>query len=279
MTIETETQAEQLFQFEAVTINAQGEVIEQVHKQAYYQSIDLDNEIKLEMLYIPGGEFLMGSPENEKWREEDEGPLHRVTIAPFYMSKYLITQCQYESVMGENPAKFQGANHPVERVSWSDAVRFTEKLSDKTGKRYQLPSEAQWEYACRAGTTTPFSFGETLTTTLANYKGHVTYRAESKGIYRKKTTEVGMFPPNRFGLYDMHGNLWEWVADGWHDNYYGAPIDGRAWTEEQPPLNCPVRGGGLYRPPSDCRSANRLKHSTDVRCQNIGFRIVLALEV
>ncbi|MEK8015979.1 MAG: formylglycine-generating enzyme family protein [Candidatus Parabeggiatoa sp.] len=275
MNSHTENNPDKPFQFDVVTVNTRGEVTHHEHKQAYYQITDLDNEIKLEMVYIPGGHFMMGSPEDEKGRDDNEGPQHSVTIAPFYMSKYPITQSQYQSVMGENPAKFQGQNHPVQRVSWSDAVMFSEKLSQKTGKIYQLPSEAQWEYACRAFTSTPFYFGDTITTALANYKGHSTYRAEPKGVYRKETTEIGIFPPNSFGLYDMHGNVWEWVADAWHDNYKGAPSDGCVWAEGKEPANAPVRGGALYRPASDCRCANRLKHSTDIRCQNIGFRIVL----
>ncbi|MEN8216056.1 MAG: formylglycine-generating enzyme family protein [Pseudomonadota bacterium] len=208
-----DTHPDKLFQFELVTVNARGEVIHNERKQAYYQTTDLDNGVSLEMVYIPGGRFMMGSPENEKGRDDDEGPQHLVTIAPFYMSKYPITQSQYQAVMGENPSKFQGKNRPVERVSWSDAVRFSERLSQRTGKVYQLPSEAQWEYACRAGTTTPFDFGDTITSQLANHRGNLVYGAESKAVYRKETTEVGIFPPNGFGLYEMHGNLWEWVAD------------------------------------------------------------------
>jgi formylglycine-generating enzyme required for sulfatase activity len=273
--IKIDTHPDQQFQFELVTVNARGEVTHNERKQAYYQTTDLDNGVMLEMVYIPGGRFMMGSPENEKGRDDDEGPQHLVTIAPFYMSKYPITQSQYQAVMGENPSKFQGQNRPVERVSWSDAVKFSERLSQKTGKVYQLPSEAQWEYACRAGTTTPFYFGDTITSQLANYRSNLVYSAEPKGVYRKETTEVGIFPPNGFGLYDMHGNLWEWVADSWHDNYKDAPSDGYVWAEGEEPANCPVRGGSLYRPPEECRCANRLQHSTDIRCQNLGFRVVL----
>jgi formylglycine-generating enzyme required for sulfatase activity len=262
MNIDTENHPDQLFQFEVVTVNARGEITHHERKQAYYQTTGLDNEVRLEMVYIPGGRFLMGSPDDEKGRNDDEGPQHTVTIAPFYMSKYPITQSQYQAVMGENPSKFQGQNRPVERVSWSDAVMFSERLSQKTGKVYHLPSEAQWEYACRAGTTSPFYFGDTITTQLANYRGHSAYGAEPKGVYRKETTEVGIFPPNGFGLYDMHGNVWEWVADSWHDNYKGAPSDGGVWAEGEDQPNCPVRGGSLYRTPEECRCANRLKHST-----------------
>ncbi|EDN67112.1 Protein of unknown function DUF323 [Beggiatoa sp. PS] len=265
----------QPFQFEVVTVNAQGEITHRECKQAHYQTFDIGNGVNLEMVLIKGGSFLMGSSETEKGREDDEGPQHTVTIPPFYMSKYLITQNQYEAVLGDNPAKFKGKNRPVERVSWYDAMKFTTQLSYNAGKAYRLPSEAQWEYACRAGTTTPFYFGETITTELVNYKGNCTYRAEPKGIYRRETTEVGIFPPNSFGLYDMHGNVWEWMADAWHDNYQGAPSEGSIWTEGEDEAYRLVRGGSLYRNPEECRCANRLKHSTEIRCQNMGFRIAL----
>jgi formylglycine-generating enzyme required for sulfatase activity len=161
----------------------------------------------------------------------DEGPQHRVTIQSFWMGKYPITQRQWQAVMGENPSYFKGDNRPVENVSWEDVVAFCQRLSEKTGKTYRLPSEAEWEYACRAGTTTPFYFGETITTDLVNYHGEYPYAAAPEGVYREETTEVGIFPPNAFGLYDMHGNVWEWCADPWHDNYNGAPTDGSVWQE------------------------------------------------
>jgi eukaryotic-like serine/threonine-protein kinase len=278
MIFDEEKQRCQTFQFEVVLVNAQAEVTHRECKKAYYQTFEIGNGVKLDMVLIKGGSFLMGSPENEKGREDDEGPQHTVTIAPFYMSKYLITQEQYEAVLGENPAKFQGNNRPVERVSWFDAMKFSTQLSQNTGKVFQLPSEAQWEYACRAGTTTPFYFGETMTTELANYKGTCTYRAEPKGIYRRETLEVGLFPPNGFGLYDMHGNVWEWMADAWHENYQGAPSDGSAWTEGKDETYRLVRGGSLYRNPEECRCANRLRHSAEIGCQNLGVRMVLAID-
>jgi formylglycine-generating enzyme required for sulfatase activity len=144
------------------------------------------------------------------------------------MKKFEVTQEQYQQIMGSNPSNFKGAKRPVEKVSWNDAVEFCKKLSQKTRHKYRLPSEAEWEYACRAGTTTPFHFGETITTELTNYDGDYTYASGLKGKYRKQTTEVGTFPPNAFGLYDMHGNVWEWCQDTWHDSYKGAPTDGSA---------------------------------------------------
>lgn len=189
----------------------------------------LDNYQKLPpMVYIPGGSFLMGAPETEEGSRsrDSERPQHRVEIAPFYMGRYPVTQAQYQAVMGENPSYFKGENNPVERVSWHKAKEFCQKLSEQTGKTYRLPSEAQWEYACRAGTTTPFYFGETISTDLANYDGNSRYGNGKKGVYRIKTTPVRSFPPNAFGLYDMHGNVWEWCEDIWHKNYEGAPNDG-----------------------------------------------------
>ncbi len=148
------------------------------------------------MVKIPGGTFLMGSPEDELERYENEGPQHKVTVQPFYMGKFTITQEQYEAVMGENPSHFKGEKRPVETVSWDNAVEFCGRVSQKSEKTYRLPSEAEWEYACRAGTTTPFHFGETITTDLANYDGYSTYNSGPNGQYRQQTTDVGTFPAN-----------------------------------------------------------------------------------
>jgi formylglycine-generating enzyme required for sulfatase activity len=138
-----------------------------------------------------------------------------------------------------------------------------------------MPSEAEWEYACRARTTTPFYFGETITTDLANYVGEFVYRSEPKGIYRHETTEVGSFPPNAFGICDMHGNIWEWCEDTWHNNYLGAPADGKVW-EIQAGLNRVLRGGCWHDPPDLCRSAVRLKHVLNEGEDFFGFRVALA---
>jgi formylglycine-generating enzyme required for sulfatase activity len=181
------------------------------------------------MVKIPAGNFLMGSPTSEESHFTSESPQHEVNLGSFWMSQTPITQAQWVSVMGANPSHFKGNDLPVEQVSWHDAMEFCRRLSEQTGHIYTLPSEAQWEYACRAGTTTPFYFGNTITPDQANYDGNYTYNGGPRGEYRRQTTPVGMFPPNDWGLYDMHGNVWEWCLDTWHPNYEGAPADGSAW--------------------------------------------------
>ena len=181
------------------------------------------------MVKIPTGSFLMGSPTSEESHFASESPQHKVTLETFWMSQSPITQAQWVSVMGDNPSHFKGEDLPVECVSWHDAMEFCQRLSEQTGDTYTLPSEAQWEYACRAGTTTPFHFGKTITPDQANYDGNYTYNGGPRGEYRQQTTPVGIFPPNDWGLYDMHGNVWEWCLDQWHPNYEGAPVDGSAW--------------------------------------------------
>uniref|UniRef100_UPI0034436C65 formylglycine-generating enzyme family protein n=1 Tax=Okeania sp. SIO2F4 TaxID=2607790 RepID=UPI0034436C65 len=265
----------EVFTFEVVTLNNSGKIINRTQGSARQKIEDLGNGIKLEMAYIPGGSFLMGSPENEAGRESYESPQHEVTLQPFYLSKYPITQNQYQAIMGNNPSSFKGGSRPVECVSWYNAVEFCIKLSKKTGKIYRLPSESQWEYACRTGTTTSFYFGETITPELVKYDGNHPYGNYSpKGIYRKETTDVGSFPPNAFGLYDMHGNVWEWCLDVWHNNYNGAPTDGSAWETGGDNSNRLLRGGCWNGISRVCRSARRNYHYADKHSYVRGFRIV-----
>jgi len=174
--------------------------------------------------------------------------------------------------MGNDRSAFKGGNLPVEQVNWDDAVTFCQKLSQKTGKNYKLPSEAQWEYACRAGTTTPFYFGESITPDLVNYNGNYAYAAAPQGQDIGQTTDVGTFPPNAFGLYDMHGNVWEWCEDDWQENYINAPIDGSALINPNSQWKL-LRGGSYYDGSVYyCRSASRYIYcSYDI---NIGFRVV-----
>ena len=217
--------------------------------------------------------------------EKSEKPRHLMKVPAFYLSQTPITQGQWKEVatkvkqvnisLNPEPAnstkdppktrlkKGEKAktrwDRPVEQVSWEEAVEFCQRLSILTGRTYQLPSEAQWEYACRAGTNTPFHFGETLTPDLANYNGSRTFADEPKGKYRNETTPVGQFPPNGFGLYDMHGNVWEWCEDDYHPNYENnPPLDGSAWKSEDKNSTKILRGGSWVDVPLSCRSANRL---------------------
>ena len=175
-------------------------------------------------------------------------------------------------MLDPNPAFFEGANRPVENVNWVEAMEFCRRLSQRTKLDYTLPSEAQWEYACRAGSTTPFAFGETLTPDLANYDGNYTYGSGPKGQYRQQTTEVGSFAANGWGLQDMHGNVWEWCLDPWHDSYRGAPADGSAWTAGGGKTWL-LRGGSWLNLPRGCRSASRLNIHPGNRYSHLGFRV------
>ncbi len=243
--------------------------ISRISGSAEYVTEDLGG-VELDLVYVPAGSYMMGSNEYD-----DEKPIHRVNLSAFYMSKYAITQQQYEAIMGTNPAHFKGVDRPVEFVSWDDGMEFCQKLSQRTGNTYSLPSESQWEYACRAGTTTPFCFGETISTDLVNYNGNYTYGKGLKGKYQEQTTSVGDFPPNAFGLYDMHGNVWEWCLDTWHENYNSAPTDGIAWVENDRDSHL-IRGGSWYYLPGICRSSFRGWDMGDIQCDIIGFRVVCA---
>jgi formylglycine-generating enzyme required for sulfatase activity len=276
----------QVFEFDVVTVDARGKEIQRNCKQAKFFSEDLGNWMNLEMVSIPGGKFLMGSPMREPRRQEDERPQHSVTVAAFFMSKFTVTQSQWRVVasfprvkidLNPDPSTFEDANLPVEYVSWYDAIEFCERLSKKTRRQYRLPSEAEWEYAARAETTTPFHFGETITSDLANYSGNFSYASGPKGTFRGQTTEVGSFSANAFGLYDMHGNVWEWCEDTWHENYNGAPIDGTAWVDKNDRQSRLLRGGSWRNEPRQCRSANRYKSSPDDKSDEIGFRVVCSV--
>ncbi|BCL37549.1 bifunctional serine/threonine-protein kinase/formylglycine-generating enzyme family protein [Nostoc sp. MS1] len=264
----------QTFQFETVTIDARGNITNRRNQEAKYFVQDLGNGVTLEMVKIPGGTFTMGSPEGEAGRGTNESPQHRVTVPGFFIGKYAVTQAQYQAIMGTNPAYFKGEKRPVETVSWDDAVKFCKRLSQKAKKTYSLPSEAEWEYACRAGTSTPFYFGETITTDLINYDSNLPYGATPKGKYRQQTTDVGNFPPNAFGLYDMCGNIWEWCQDVYNESYQSAPIDGSAWLTGKDNNVKLLRGGSWNNITWNCRSANRNRLANAVRSYSVGFRLV-----
>lgn len=197
------------FDFEVVKVDSRGKIVNREERSARYLTLDLGNNVGLDLVYIPDGKFVMGASVSEKGSRDNERPQHEVRIQSFLMGKYPVTQEQWEAVMGNNPSCFKGKKRPVECVSWEDCVNFCKNLSQKIGKQVRLPSESEWEYACRAGTNTPFYFGETITTELANYNGDRLYGNEAKGVYRKQTTDVGIFESNNFGLYDLHGNIWE----------------------------------------------------------------------
>ncbi|PNW27261.1 UNVERIFIED_CONTAM: hypothetical protein BEN50_03265 [Euhalothece sp. KZN 001] len=273
---ETEPSSSNLaeFSFEVVTVNDRGEINQRTEETAQQLVEEIGNGVNLEMVEIPSGSFLMGSPETEEERDDDEGPQHRVEVPSFLMGKYQVTQAQYQAIMGENPSRNRGANNPVETVNWNKAKEFCERLSEKTGREYRLPSEAEWEYACRAGTTTSFHFGETITTDLANYDGDYTYGNGPEGVDRGETTPVGSFPPNAFGLYDMHGNVWEWCEDVWHENYEGAPNDGSAWLTRGDHNRRVLRGGSRSDVPWYCRCANRHWDYPGLGYSHDGFRVV-----
>ncbi len=274
------------YEFEVITVNSLGQRIDRQKSEAQCFIEDLGNDAFLEMVAIPRGKSWIGSPEDEGY--EKEKPQHQVDFPYFFMGKYPVTQSQWEAVaqlpqierpLRAKPSSFTGDRLPVEKVSWYDAVEFCARLSQKTGRKYRLPSEAEWEYACRAGTTTPFHFGDTITGDLANYDGHYTYGSGPQGQNRKQTTPVGNFPANGFGLYDMHGNVWEWCADAWHDNYVGAPVDGNPWIDGGNSQRSPLRGGSWLVNPVFCRSAYRFQFMLGKNYINfsIGFRVVCIL--
>jgi eukaryotic-like serine/threonine-protein kinase len=256
-------------------VDSQGNIISRPQKEVEYFTEDIGSGINLIMIKIPGGSFKMGSTESS-----NEQPIHDVTIKPFYMGFCTVTQEQYQAVMGTNPAYFKGAKLPVEQVSWNDTESFCQKLSQKSGKKYRLPSEAEWEYACRAGTQTPFYFGETITSALVNYDGNYPYGKADKGVSRQKTVEADGakegFLPNGFGLSQMHGNVREWCSDIYHESYNGAPKDGSSWEIATKENYRVQRGGSWFDLAVFCRSANRIRILAGNSYSYIGFRVALA---
>jgi len=266
------------YEYETVTVNERGEMIHHMPGKAQIFIEPLGKDVCLEMVAILGGMFQMGSPLRHGY--EDEHPQHPVSVAPFFISKSTITQEQWLAVMKKKLSwRFEGVRRPVDSVSWNDAQDFCHRLANKTGRAYRLPGEAEWEYACRANTGTPFSFGQTLTTGLANYVGEHVFAGEPKGVYRHETTQAGSFPPNGFGLYDMHGGLWEWCADAWHDDYTGAPADGTVWESTQAASHRVGRGGSWHETPNNCRSAVRLKFDPTERDEFFGLRVALSAPI
>lgn len=250
---------------------------------AHYFVELLPGEVGLNMMWIPGGTFLMGSPDDEPERNENEGPQHWVTVPAFVMGRYPVTQAQWRVVaalpqvnrmLEADPSRFKGDMRPVEQVSWYEAVEFCQRLSAYTQRPYRLPTEAEWEYACRAGTQSPFYFGQTLTPELANYDGNYTYNNGPKGEDREETTPVDHFRiANAWGLCDMHGNVWEFCQDQLHKSYEGAPSDGSAWLIDNKDSARIIRGGSWDDSPRNCRSALRHDYLLDDSVYNVGFRV------
>jgi formylglycine-generating enzyme required for sulfatase activity len=300
---------------------------------------DLPNNIQLKMVAIPAGSFVMGAPEEEEDSRDSDRPQHEVNVHAFWMGQYQVTQAQWKAVaeglpqvkqeLKAKPSHFDGDNLPVEQVSWLDAIEFCARLSVHTKREYRLPSEAEWEYACRAMPSPPmgespqfnntfkygdsygdinndgvfisrtwasaivktrgqiyppFQYGESITTDLVNYNGNYPYGESPKGKYRETTTEVGSFPPNAFGLYDMHGNVWEWCEDDWKGNDERATPDGRVWLEgnsdylQNTNVRKLLRGGSWLSHAKSCRSACRVYAFTRFQNYDFGFRIACRLQ-
>jgi formylglycine-generating enzyme required for sulfatase activity len=266
-------------QFEVATVRKK--IIDRQYKQDWQYVETLASDLSIELIKIPAGSFLMGTLKNEEAKSPDvERPQHPVNIAEFYLGKYPITQAQWQfgaslpkidQELDPQPSYFKRENLPVEKVSWPEAIEFCTRLSQHTGRDYRLPSEAEWEYACRAGTTTSFHFGKTLDPKIANYE---------KGSKQGYTTPVGSFKiANNYGLYDMHGNVWEWCQDYWHPNYEGAPMNGLAWinsTASEYSLRV-MRGGSWGNTYEFCRSAFRNQIVAHHHSKRIGFRLALSV--
>ncbi|MEO1560083.1 MAG: formylglycine-generating enzyme family protein, partial [Cyanobacteria bacterium J06632_19] len=272
----------QNFYFDVVRIDETGNLIKRWRTQAAFFTQNLSGELSLEMVQIPSGSFIMGSSINEGDRVER--PQHIVTLPSFFMSKYPITQAQWKAVaslpqinrsINPNPSKFKGAILPVDNVSWYEAQEFCARLREKTGREYRLPSEAEWEYACRAGTSTPFNFGKSINRELINCNIDKYHPIEAIRKYYKQPKPVGTFGvANDFGLYDMHGQVWEWCADPWHKNYHGAPNDGTVWHYGGDLHRRVIRGGSWSFTPESCRSASRSWNETEGGLRMCGLRVV-----
>jgi formylglycine-generating enzyme required for sulfatase activity len=257
-------------------------VVDRRERQANLFYERLQEQVVLEMVSIPKGNFLMGSNDNEG--DYREHPQHSVTIASFFLSRFPITQAQWRTVaqtqkvrieLNPNPSYFKGENLPVEQITWFEAIEFCERLQLQTGKPYRLPTEAEWEYACRAGTETPFYFGETISSQFASYNGSQRFRSGPKGRSSKRTSEVGSHnAANIFGLEEMHGNVWEWCADPWYENYINASEGESIRMRFSSRV---IRGGSWVDNPNVCRSAYRNGIPPENKVLTIGFRVAVSL--
>jgi len=287
-----------IYHYEIITLNEEGEIAERC-KGENHGYLETTAGLNIEMVLIPAGEFMFGFLDNEDVTTHPDRPRYRVTVPEFWMSRTTITQGQWQIIaemrqmaqaLNPNPSYFAGKNNPVERVSWQDCIEFCLRLSRASLKPYRLPSEAQWEYACRAGTTTPFHFGPTLSSEVANYQGNRTYGQGKKGEYLQQTNPGGhLNSPNAWGLHDMHGNVSEWCLDDWHNE--GTPMDGTAWINNQKysksnedwlfnlfkinPASKVRRGGSWRDYPITCRSGVRQQINPTTISEAVGFRVVV----
>ncbi len=273
-----------IFRFETVQVDEKGEVAKKILAEATSFTEDLGHGVFLEMVKIPSGRLVVGADRAAKGAGEREKSRREVTVPEFWMGKYTITRAQWNAanlklskVPSEAPDVVPngGLNRPIENVFWTDAVAFCQWLSQRSRKAYRLPSNAQWEYACRAGTTTPFYFGKTITPDIVNYNGNYAYDRGPKGKYRQQTTEVGSFPPNLFGLYDMHGNVWEWCLDGWPDFLGYDSSQHNTWNLSGQKKF--LRGGSWSYLPTNCRSAYSLGYPFHDRLDDTSFRVICQL--
>jgi formylglycine-generating enzyme required for sulfatase activity/serine/threonine protein kinase len=274
------------YEFTVVTLDPTGREVERVRRGATGFPQNLGGVLALDLMLVPEGVFSMGSAD-APGREIREGPQHEARVAPFFLGRFPVTQAQWRLVaslprvqvdLAPDPSFFKGDDRPVEKVSWIDCVEFCARLTRKAGRPYRLPSEAEWEYACRAGTTTAFHVGETITTNVANYDGTFAYGQGPSGVYRRETTPVGSFGvANLLGLEDVHGNVWEWCFDVWHETYEGAPADGSAWVAGGNADLRVLRGGSWYGRPDYCRSTARVSLGSDGRNGRSGFRVAMSL--
>ena len=229
------------------------------------ETLTLPGGVPMTFSFIPPGAFLMGS---DKWSEH-EMPVHRVELTRgFFMGVYPVTQAEWKAVMGTDPSHFKGAARPVEQVSWEDCQEFCKRLSEMTQRKIELPTEAEWECACRAGTTTEYHFGDVINTDLANYDGNYTWNDSPKGKYRKETTDVGSFPANAWGLYDTHGNVWEWCVD-LYEPYQESEQDNVEYSSDSYHI---LRGGSWSDNPDVCMAGFRHSGTPAARYRIFGFR-------
>jgi formylglycine-generating enzyme required for sulfatase activity len=277
------------FEFETLILSIDGDVLKRYKKQANYFVEDISG-VPLEMVELQGGSFLMGSASDSGvYHDNNEEPQHQVNLPPFAIGKFEVTQAQWQAVaklpkvnidLKPDPSRFKFEDSPVERVSWEEAMEFCARLSKLTGKTYRLPTESEWEYACRAGSTAEFSFGQWITHKIVNFRGvYRPQQREPEGV-KSQTVPVGSLGvPNAFGVFDMHGNVWEYCLDGWHENYSGAPVDGSAWENGRGTGFGVIRGGSYKCSSDPCRSAYRSKvpvqFKPDDYSPDYGFRVVM----